>query len=153
MQVFLLGQASTLLAGCPWQIMHDWLMDTDAKIVNVPVLTKAFVLVGSAEGVKRVFQTGGIELHTLTRPILKAISLSPRTSSLASCNPIYGTSSSDFRNLIHSSLIYTSSLLVMACFQVSANTLRMWTIPTSHSWGFWEEGLLLLKEIIGSTNE
>jgi len=57
MQVFLLGHARMLLGGCPWELMHSWLVE-NPPVMHVQILNMAFVLVGTAEGVKRVFQTG-----------------------------------------------------------------------------------------------
>ena len=56
-QVFLLGQAPTLLKGCAWEIMHKWVV-ANPPVTHVQIAHMNFVLVGSAEGVKRVFQTG-----------------------------------------------------------------------------------------------
>lgn len=52
-----MGHALTLLRGCPWEIMHKWVV-SNPPIVHVQIMNMAFILVGSAEGVKRVFQTG-----------------------------------------------------------------------------------------------
>ena len=46
-----------LLRGCPWEMMHKWVTEK-LPVVHVQIANMAFVLVGSAEGVKRVFQTG-----------------------------------------------------------------------------------------------
>ena len=53
----MLGHARMLLGGCPWELMHGWVTQ-DPPVVHVQILNMAFILVGTAEGVKRVFQTG-----------------------------------------------------------------------------------------------
>ena len=65
-QIFLLGNALTLLRGCPWELMHDWVVRL-GPVVHVQIANMSFVLVGSAEGVRRVFQTGAL-LTKLQQP-------------------------------------------------------------------------------------
>ena len=61
-QIFLLGNALTLLRGCPWELMHDWVVRL-GPVVHVQIASMSFVLVGSAEGVRRVFQTGALLIN------------------------------------------------------------------------------------------
>ena len=53
----ILGNAVELIRGCPWEIMHGWVMQR-WPIIHCHILHVHFVLVGSAEGMKEVFLTG-----------------------------------------------------------------------------------------------
>lgn len=56
LQLPILGNSLQLL-GCAWEVMIGWVL-ARRSIVRVKIFNMDFVLVGSAEGVKRVFQTG-----------------------------------------------------------------------------------------------
>ena len=71
-QIFLLGNALTLLRGCPWELMHDWVVRL-GPVVHVQIANMSFVLVGSAEGVRRVFQTGVLFIKLSRHAVSSAI--------------------------------------------------------------------------------
>ena len=57
LQIAVFGVAFKLLRGCPWEIMHSWIMKL-GPVVYIKIFTINMVLVGSSEGVKRMWQTG-----------------------------------------------------------------------------------------------
>lgn len=52
----LLGPAIPLLIHTPWEVMRQWVADSP-PIVRIRILMRPCVIVGSAEGLKRIFQT------------------------------------------------------------------------------------------------
>jgi cytochrome P450 len=53
---WLFGHALAVAGSCPWEKMHDWIRSCP-PIVRIRLLHRTGVLVGSAQGLKRIFQT------------------------------------------------------------------------------------------------
>ena len=53
------GPILPLLWGTPWEVMRDWVARSP-PIVRIRILMRPCVVVGSAAGLKRIFQVGAV---------------------------------------------------------------------------------------------
>ena len=70
---WLLGHVVPLLRGTPWELMQQWVAERP-PLVKLRIMQRHLVVVGSAEGLKRVFQARPV-LHVRHLQYLPALGL------------------------------------------------------------------------------